>query len=408
MKKAIILLVKALRSLKVLLCPSNRTEQKVLLFSFVYFMLLVAYYLCFVPFSRDLGMMGYDSPIYILNYTKDLDVWKVFGWNIRHPLFNLFYLPVICINEVLLLLNIDISLLLFLLPTTVMMSLTVLMIFKILRAEGLSVFYTLVCVAFFCSLAHVMFLSLMVESFVMTLFLTLLLVSYSIRRDIKSTAADNLLLMGVAGATLTNAAKVFSVFLLQDGKLKSKLIRIIKSVFLFCGCLMIVFPGLVARFIENKYGWRFSVFGDSFGYTGTSMDKSVLLVDNFLSEPFLFHHANAVYTDESTQITPYPHMWMYAIVIIILLLMLVSAIINFKCHIARLFGVFWGIDVFVAFGIGYGVQQCHLVSGHWLGFVPLMLGLLLVNVHKWYIKWVTGGLILTTMFFLVYNLNFLF
>jgi hypothetical protein len=54
------------------------------------------------------------------------------------------------------------------------------------------------------------------------------------------------------------------------------------------------------------------------------------------------------------------------------------------------------------FGIGYGMEEAQLFCGHWLFFLPILLGMFIKNLST--NKYLTTLIALVTMFLLIYNI----
>ncbi len=396
------------RNLCRLMKPADSREWWLIVASFVYFTSFASCLLLNATLNKDtLGMMGYDTPFYLEPSDKTLTFVNIVNWKIRHPLFNFLYLPVIAVDELLHFVGLNVTWGLFTVCTTSMMSMTGLVIFKVLRREGLQNSSSLLCLLLFYSFAHVMMLSMQVESFVVTMFFSTLLVSYTLQK--KNTVSDNILFLGMTGATLTNAAKVFlAMFLQRTGNLRDYVRRSIMSTLLFSCCLLLTIPDLIGRMTRARY-LKNAFFDDTFQYQGTELNKFSLFTNNFLFEPLLFHQSESVYSFD-TIILPTYKSWVYYIPLSVVYIMVFTAVVlNMKNKIVKLFLAFWGFDVVVTFIIGYGVEESQIMCGHWFFFLPLLLGVLLKSIrNRLELFTLIATLSVIIVFFFWHNITHLF
>lgn len=392
-----------------LMKPTDNKERWLAIASFVYFFIFAGYMLLNATLSKEsLGMMGYDTPLYLVSSDKTLNFANMPNWKIRHPLFTFLYLPIIALDELFHFMGLNISWALFTICTTGMMTMTGLMVFKVLRHEGLHDGMSLLCLLLFYSFAHVMLLSMQVESFVATMFFSMLLVSYTLQKK-KNIVSDNILFLGMTGATLTNSAKVLLAMLLQkSGNLRDFVKRSILSTLLFICCLLMTIPDLLwrighARYLKNAF------FDDTFQYQGTELDKFSLFTNNFLFEPLLFHQSESVYSNETISLPAYQN-WLYYIPLTAVYMLIFTAVVlNLKNMIVKLFLTFWSIDILVIFIFGYGVEEGQIMCGHWFFFLPLLMGLLLKSIRsRPVLRTVAIALSILSVFFLLYNITHLY
>jgi hypothetical protein len=403
------ILQEGVRILYRLIKPADSRERWLTIASFAYFSTFAVYLLSNYTLDKDvLGMMGYDTPLFLVPSDKTFIFTNIANWKIRHPLFTFLYLPVIILDEILRFMGINITWALFTLCTTGMMSMTGLMIFKVLRYEKLCDGFSLLCLLFYYSFAYVMLLSIQIESFVVTMFFSMLLVSYTLKQK-KNIVTDNILFLGMTGTTLTNAVKVLLVQLFQrSGNLCFCIRRFFLSTLLFFFCLLITIPNLVERMIHSRY-LKNAFFDDTFQYQGTELNKFSLFTNNFLFEPLLFHQSESVYSNETILLPAYQSWAYYIPVTAVYILAFTTVILNWKNIIVKLFLVFWSIDIFITFIIGYGVEEGQIMCGHWFFFLPLLMGVLLKNIGYMLIRYIIVSILsLITIFFFSYNVTHLF
>ena len=383
-----------------MLKPSSLSERCVFILLLIYFTAIATTF-CLIVLPKDLplDMLGYDTAGHLTYKPMMISTDHILNWNIRHPLYRMFFLPVIFINEGLLYVDINITWPLFLATTTWFMSCSGLFVFKTLRALGLSIANASIMILLYCCFAHIIMLSIQVDSFILSMFfcsaMTLLYV-----RSFHNKLTDNLLFLGIAGTTSTNFAKFAIYQLLEEHSIKKFFFRFIQSTGIFCVLFVLTFPNLVTRLIERPRGFLYAVMGDSFNFQGTDINKWQLLIDNFLSDPLLFHHTTGIiHSHDTIQLPSYPSVWFYLPIAIIFLLVLISVIVNWRKPIIHLFCSCFSFDMFMHFGIGYGIEEGQLFCGHWLFFIPIIIGLLTTQDKG--IGKITQALILTIALFLL-------
>lgn len=366
-----------------LLLPENFHEKAVatglLVYFAVFFLLLLTIDL---PHQEWLGMMGFDTLGHVTYPPQMLCLDNALNWNIRHPLYTLFYLPVILVNEGLLFLGVNLSWPLFLLTSTFMMSFSGLFIYKSLKALGLGSMPALAILTLYCSFAYSIFLSVQVDSFVMTTFLLSFMLLLFVRRH-HSIVTDNLLFLGITGTTSTNFVKFAFYQLVEERSLKAAFWRFIRSIAFFCVLFLATVPDLCIRLIERPRGLLYAFVGDSFYYQGFELSKLEMLIDNFLSEPILFHNATGLFfSHETTHLPAYPSPLFYLPAAIIFTLLILSVFLNRRQPLIWLFCCCFSEDLLIHFVMEYGMSEAQLFCGHWLFFVPIVLGALVARLPK--------------------------
>lgn len=392
----------------IIMKPDNPSEQRVFLLLLIYFAAIAtAFCIIVVPRGLPLGMLGYDTAGHLTYEPMMISTNNILSWNLRHPLYRLLFLPVILINEGLLHAGIDITWPLFLATSTWCMSCSGLFIFKTLRTLGLSITNALLMIPLYCSLAHIIMLSIQVDSFVLSLFFCSAMTLLYVRR-FHNKLTDNLLFLGIAGTTSTNFIKFAIYQLLEERSFKKAFIRFIQSIGVFCVLFALSFPNLVTRLIERPRGFLYAVMGDSFNFQGSDTSKWQLFIDNFLSDPILFHHTTGIiYSHDTIQLPAYPSAWFYVPIAVIFLLVLSSVIVNWRKPVIQLFCCCFIFDLFMHFGIGYGMEEGQLFCGHWLFFIPVVAGLT-TNFNKSLEKTVQALVLALTLFLLTTNLYHLY
>lgn len=385
--------------------PGNKEEYCVLIGCFLYFSLILLLLLTVsFPKGEFMELMGYDTDIRFSTNPIMMSLGEMCKWNIRHPLYTLFYFPVILLNELLLYFDIDVTRPLFMFVSVFIMGYSCLLLYKILRFINLSMTTSLVLLGLFCSFAHVILLGFQVDSFVLSMFFLLLMTLLFVKQE-NCMLTDNILFLGLTGTTSTNMIKFGIYQLMEEKRLGETMKRFLLSVPLFIMVSLVTLPDLYYR-LSLKRGLTYAFIGDTLKYTGSTLDKSQLFIENFISEPILFHNTTGiVFSQETIHLLSYPSIWCYIPVFVIFSLVLMSVIVCFKEKIIKLFCIYWGIDLLIHFGVGYGIEEAQLFCGHWIYFLPILIGLLVVHSKTMLRNMIIGIVAIIAGSLMVYNLN---
>lgn len=366
--------------------PADRCEKSILIILIMYFAsIATTFCLIVLPQGRSLGMLGYDTVGHLTYEPMMINFDNIFNWNIRHPLYCFLFFPFIIIKEVLLTCNVDLTWSLFLLTSTIFMSCSCFFIYKILREINLSFSESCLLLYLFCCFAHIIFLSIQVDSFVTSLFFCSLMMLLFTKK-IHNHISDSFLLCGITGTTSTNFIKIIIYYILEERSVKKTLTRVLKSIIPFCCFFILTIPNLITRIVDRPRGLLYAVIGDSFSFRGSDASRWNFFIENFLSDPILFHHTSGIiYSYETIQLPEYSSILYYIPIIIIYSLVAFSIILYYHSKIIQMFCFCFGFDIFMHYGIGYGMEEGQLFCGHWLFFIPIVIGMLISNA-TWYRK----------------------
>lgn len=357
--------------------PNTIEEQRVFILLFLFFAVIATIFcIAVIPNDTPLGLLGYDTGKYLISAPGIISPGYILAWNLRHPLYKIYLLPVTLLNEGLLLLGINLSWPLYLLTSTFMMSCSGLFIFKSLRAIKVDDKAAYLLLLLFCSFAHTIMLSIQVDSFVMSMFfcsaMTLLFV-----RKTHNKLSDNLLFLGVVGTTSTNFVKIIFYQLLEERLFIKTVRRFILSLILFACLFTLTVRNLIFRIIEYPNDFLYAILGDTLDYQGSNLNRLHFFLVNFISEPIIFHHTTGIiYSFETVNLPSYSSQLLYIPIFLIYSIVIVSIILNRKQPIIHLFCLCFGFDLFMHFGVGYGMDEGQLFCGHWLFFIPIIIGVL--------------------------------
>lgn len=405
MKKRICKIKKALYSLWIEIIPENKHEWFVLCGSIVYYTIILCLLIC-VSFPKGdfMEFLGYDTDIRFSTDPIMMSSENLLKWSARHPLYTFFYFPIILVNELLLKLGLDITRPLFMLSSVIVMGFSFLLLYKIFRTIKLGNRQCFVLLCLFGSYAHVILLGFQVDSFVITMFFLLLMILLFCRHH-HNFLTDNLLFLGLTGTTSTSFIKFAIYQFIEEKSIRIAFKRFIQSILFFVITLFLTIPDLLYR-LSLKRGLAYAFIGDTLQYTGSRIDKCHLFIDNFLSEPVLFHNKTGiVFSPETINLPSYPYPFFYLPVAILFILTLLSVIINRNQGLTWLFCLCFTTDILIHFGIGYGIEEAQLFCGHWIFYLPIMIGLLIKHLARKKAKLLTSVIMIIAIFLWMYNIS---
>lgn len=405
MKKRICKIKKALYSLWLEIIPENKHEWFVLCGSIVYYTIILCLLIC-VSFPKGdfMEFLGYDTDIRFSTDPIMMSSENLLKWSARHPLYTFFYFPIILVNELLLKLGLDITRPLFMLSSVIVMGFSFLLLYKIFRTIKLGNRQCFVLLCLFGSYAHVILLGFQVDSFVITMFFLLLMILLFCRHH-HNFLTDNLLFLGLTGTTSTSFIKFAIYQFIEEKSIRIAFKRFIQSILFFVITLFLTIPDLLYR-LSLKRGLAYAFIGDTLQYTGSRIDKCHLFIDNFLSEPVLFHDKTGiVFSPETINLPSYPYPFFYLPVAILFILTLLSVIINRNQGLTWLFCLCFTTDILIHFGIGYGIEEAQLFCGHWIFYLPIMIGLLIKHLARKKAKLLTSVIMIIAIFLWMYNIS---
>jgi hypothetical protein len=348
--------------------------------------------------------LGYDTDIRFSTDPIMMSSENLLKWSARHPLYTFFYFPIILVNELLLKLGLDITRPLFMLSSVIVMGFSFLLLYKIFRTIKLGNRQCFVLLCLFGSYAHVILLGFQVDSFVITMFFLLLMILLFCRHH-HNFLTDNLLFLGLTGTTSTSFIKFAIYQFIEEKSIRIAFKRFIQSILFFVITLFLTIPDLLYR-LSLKRGLAYAFIGDTLQYTGSRIDKCHLFIDNFLSEPVLFHDKTGiVFSPETINLPSYPYPFFYLPVAILFILTLLSVIINRNQGLTWLFCLCFTTDILIHFGIGYGIEEAQLFCGHWIFYLPIMIGLLIKHLARKKAKLLTSVIMIIAIFLWMYNIS---
>ena len=282
------------------------------------------------------------------------------------------------------------------------MSLSNLLIYKTCQFYEVSKYVACCSVLLFSSFAHVILLAGQAETFVYTMFFSLLAIWVALRGE-DDRWKDNVLFMLLAGTTITSAAKFFILKLCKyRGHIKRAFIETWRSSYLFLSLMAFMLLGLLHRLLYVSL--LDAVMDDTIYYIKDVPDRLRLIWENFFCEPLLFHsQQEVVYTTDTTMLGDYPEPVFGIVILCLYVLCVVSLFVHRKTYIAQVCVAFLSVDFLIHFVIGYGKNELQLFCLHWLFFLPVLLALLIKSSTKALRRFSCGIVFLLALCFMFYN-----
>lgn len=352
--------------------PQNKTERNVFVLSLIWFSSFSLLYAFNADFSVKNELMGYDSWFFIGTGSPKLSLSKLISWNLRHPLFVMINLPLLLIDVIL---PARLHIPLFALASSIIMSLSNLLVYKICENLNLTRTNSIISVLLFPSFAHVLLLSGQPETYVYTIFFVLLLILLA-HTYTSSQISNTIIFTILTGTTLTNCVYFFIVKLWENaGKFKEAIVVTIRSSYLFLFLFALTMSGLFYRFFFKHISLYESILNDTHKFVHESNNQLSLAWSNYLSEPLLFHYTDQiVMTSNAEQLPDYPAIY-YNFIVLFVLLMAVWGIIHSNKLIRNICISFIVYNFIIHFLCGYGINELQLFCGHWIFFVPIFVAI---------------------------------
>lgn len=366
--------------------PQDRNEKKIFVFSFVFYFFLGCFWLFHVNLDKGFTLLGYDTYEYTIG--EFLIPYKVLFFKLRHPLMAFWLFPVSIIAYLPeWLLGIASVLPVFTVAANLAMALSTSLVWRICRLINPSSFYgNLICTGVYFSFAQIIILSFAVESFPFSSLALLSYISYTWLSPKKTDIySDNLFFAIISGITITNGLKFVLTQLLWKEKSLGFVKRTFKSSFLFLFLTSIAVLVAVARWVFlirpvfPEVSLISLLLGDSMNYVMyyDSFQWLKTVGYNFFVSPILLcvDAINFEGFDFSEMVLENLSIWTIPLSLFYGSLLL-SLWINRKKQLVHVFLCFLVVDVLIHLILGYGLNEGHIFSGHWLFMFPILLAML--------------------------------
>ena len=363
-----------------LIIPSQKIERIIFISILIWFLCFSLYFALSVDFSYHHEIMGYDSDFYIgEGRNPKLMLNKVISWNLRHPLYAMINYPVLLIDAFL---PSTLHWAVFAVFSSIVMAGSNLLIYKICEKALVGNLSTLISIILFSTFAHIMLLSGLAETYVLTIYFVLLLILLVLTK--KSTRlSDNVIFAILTGTTLTNCIYFFFVKLWEKaGNIKQAVINTFKSTYLFIPLFGITMIGLAFRYFVKHIPLMEAILNDTHKFVHDSNIQLATIWNHYFADPILFHYTDhVVHTSNAEALPAYPSIF-HHITIIFILLFALWGVYKSKPLLRNICLSFFVYNFIIHFICGYGNNELQLFCGHWLFFVPIFvaIGLNAINI----------------------------
>ena len=353
--------------------PHKKNEKIIFFSTLLWFLCFSLYFALCVDFSYHHEIMGYDSDFYIgEGRNPKLMLNKIISWNLRHPLYVMINYPVLLIDA---LLPSTLHWAVFAVFSSIIMAGSNLLLYKICKQALVGEISTLVSVILFSTFAHIMLLSGLAETYVLTIYFVLLLILLAMTK--KSTLfSDNIIFAILTGTTLTNCIYFLFVKVWEKaGNIRQAIITTLKSTFLFIPLFVITMTGLAYRFFFKHIPLMEAILNDTHKFVHDSHIQLTTIWNHYFADPFLFHYTDQVVHTSNAEVLPsYPSIF-YHVAIIFILLFALWGVVKAKALLCNICLSFFAYNIIIHFICGYGNNELQLFCGHWLFFVPIFIAI---------------------------------
>lgn len=384
------------------LTPHQKTEKIIFFSTLFWFLCFSLYFALSVDFSCHHELMGYDSDFYIgEDRNPKLMLNKILSWNLRHPLYVIINIPILLIDAIL---PSTLHWAVFAVFSSFIMAGSNLLIYKICKQALVGEVSSLISIILFSTFAHIILLSGLAETYVLTIYFVLLLILLAMTK--RSTMfSDNLIFAILTGTTLTNCIYFFFVKLWDKaGNIRQAIVTTLKSTFLFIPLFGITMIGLAYRYFVKHIPLMEAILNDTHKFVHDSNIQLSTIWNHYFADPFLFHYTDQVVHTSNAEVLPsYPSVF-YHFIIISLLLFALWGVIKSRALLRNICLSFFAYNIIIHFVCGYGNNELQLFCGHWLFFVPIFTAIGLNAItHKLTQRVFQMILIVCAVFFAIHN-----
>lgn len=336
-------------------------------------------------FMRNFHMSGFDP----ITYTILTD--GTFGYDVlRHPLLAVMLYPLYGLNRLLwMLTGANCAQLLMAVPLTFCAFYSVLLVFRILYeriAVGGVAATLLSCL--FLGLAYIVVAMIVPDHFCLSLFMLLLIIykaATKLTLGERFTLRETLwLFLVTAGITLSNGAVALMVILLVNGRAFFR-----RRFFLLGVCLSVLSLLMVAFALRpvaaDGHGGAVNAVAQQMHWVKGDVNRADVLVENFFGESLQLHrqHVLGDVLVRRPVVVRYSWWWQYAVEGAILLLFAGGVWAGRRTHLLWVLMAVLGFNLLLHIGVGFAVDEVHIMAAHWAFVVPLAMGFLVRGIGGW-------------------------
>ena len=164
----------------------------------------------------------------------------------------------------------------------------------------------------------------------------------------------------------------------------------------------------------RKVGHPF-MSGEFMGWTDATTNRGASIVENLMGESIQLHQDHLLEDElrHRPMIVNYRHGWNYIVEGLIVALFLAGILMGRKSKFLWLTLSYFGLDMLLHIGLGFGINEVYIMTAHWIYAVPIAIAYLLKGIHgeykeKLYGKILVGMIVVLTLYLFLYNGSLIF
>ena len=145
--------------------------------------------------------------------------------------------------------------------------------------------------------------------------------------------------------------------------------------------------------------------GEFMNWTDATSSRTQSIVENLMGESIQLHQ-DYVLQDElrhRPMFVNYRYAFNYIVEALIIILFLAGIWAGRKSRYLWLVMSYFGLDMLLHIGLGFGLNEVYIMSGHWIYALPIAIGFLLKETHQRYSLCLKSLLLTIGLFLLIYN-----
>ena len=146
--------------------------------------------------------------------------------------------------------------------------------------------------------------------------------------------------------------------------------------------------------------------GEFMNWTDATSSRTLSIVENLMGESMQLHQ-DYVLQDElrhRPMFVNYRYAFNYIVEALIIILFLAGIWAGRKSRYLWLVMSYFGLDMLLHIGLGFGLNEVYIMSGHWIYALPIAIGFLLKETrHQRYSLYLKSLLLTIGLFLLIYN-----
>lgn len=336
-------------------------------------------------FMRNYHMSGFDPITYSV-----LSEWHQGYDVVRHPLLAFLMYPLSLLNGLLeQFTTVNCAQLIMGALLVFCAFYTFLFMHRILREViGVDRLAAFLLTVFFFSCGYIWLTVLVADHFCLSLYLIIYIIYRSgvkLRRGECFSIWDTICsFVVVAGVTLSNGAIVFLCVLFVNGRRFFKKGYLLKAVLIPSFCMLAI-AFLMNYTIEKVPSEKENPIGEQMEWVGTDVSRLDILVENFFGESIQLHreHLLGDILMKRPVIVRYTWPVQYAVETIIFLLFLLGAWQGRSERFLWLLMSILAFNLVLHILLGFAIDEVYIMAAHWLFVVPLTMGWLFKEKHRW-------------------------